>query len=57
MQLYYMDCGWAGCIAVWASSEIEARDMMKEVANYDESRPVEVKQLVPGIIICNLGDM
>lgn len=58
MNIYIQDFGWAGCIIVIASSEEEAREMMKASRNhnYDPLQPVDMKEIQPGVVHINYGD-
>lgn len=57
-QLYVMDLGYYGIIAVIAFSETEARDLMKNCHNYKEYKEadLDVYPLKPGFLFVNYGD-
>ncbi len=61
MKLYTMDFGWAGMIAVVANSKEEAITLMRgnhPDANDDLNKEqIEERDIVPGLVISNLGDL
>ena len=57
MKLYFMDCSWAGSIAVVSSSKEEARKLMKQCENYLKEYPIGEYEIVEGLTLCNVGDL
>lgn len=57
MKVYVADFGWAGSIVVIATSEEEARNMMKDQCNYEDGCVITVKDIAPGLVHANYGDL
>lgn len=56
LKLYVQDNGVYGMIAVVSTSELQARELMKQNYNYDENRIIEEYEIEDGLCIVNLGD-
>lgn len=57
MKIYTQDHNWAGSISVIAENEEQAREFLAEHPKYRYELHIEVSELVPGVIHCNLGDL
>lgn len=57
MKIYIQDHSWAGTVVVIAENETEARFiMLSHYPNYNPKLPVEVKEIVKGLVTYNMGD-
>lgn len=57
MKIYIQDHSWMGMIVVIASSEIEARELMKQYHNYDMIVEIKSYEIKNGFSFANYGDM
>lgn len=56
LKLYLQDYGVYGCTIVAAENQEQAREMLQGTYNYDSDKEIEEIEVVPGIILENLGD-
>lgn len=57
LKLYEVQFGWAGCAAVVAHSEEEARQYFKNMHYYyEDDSEVFVHDIASGVSVVNLGD-
>lgn len=57
LKLFVQDNGYRGMMIAIAYTELEARNLMKLYSpDYNESEPVEVREITYGLVVYNLGD-
>jgi hypothetical protein len=57
MNLYEQDNGIYGMIVVVAENFTDARSLMVDCLNYNESKPIVEHHIRTGLVLCNYGDM